>query len=360
MTVQPEVPSAGPPRRPAVARSRVRRTVDVIDERMGIRALEYPVPEHANNLTWSLGGLTAVSFVILVVTGIYIAQFYAPMPETANQSVRDIMTGVWLGSFARGLHFWAAQAMYVLAVMHLLRVFLHASYKRPREGNWIVGSLMFLLSFLAIFTGTVLKWDQEAYEALAHNLDVANLLGGLGVWFTPELAQGVPILFRLYTAHAVIIPGLILVLFVLHALLVKRHRISTHPAIPSPERETPEPFTTHLARVATFGLVLLGVLSLLAVLIPPVVGPTPVAGVEVTRPLWLFWWFFPFEQWFGVASVGIAIAVVFCLIIAVPLIDRSPRRRWQERRLALAVLGSVLLAVAAITVYVWINFPKGH
>ena len=360
MSTEATTPPTGTAVQPAARRSRFGRAVDAVDERMGIRALEYPVPEHANNLAWSLGGLTAVSFVILLVTGIYIAQFYTPMPETANQSVRDIMTNVWLGSFARGLHYWAAQAMFVLALLHLLRVFFHASYKKPREGNWVVGAAMFLLTFVAIFTGTVLKWDQEGYEALAHNLDVAGVLGGLGVWFTPTLDQRVPILLRLYSAHAVIIPGLILVLFVLHALLVKRHKISAHPAIPRPEEESAEPFTAHLKRVGAFGLVLLGTLSVLAVVIPPVIGPTPLEGFEITRPIWMFWWFFPFEQWFGVASVGAAIAIVFGLIFLVPFLDRSPRRRWQERKLALSAAALILLVLAAITIYVWINNAKGH
>ncbi|MFF7643959.1 cytochrome b N-terminal domain-containing protein [Streptomyces canus] len=348
--------AAGAPAR----RGRFHRAVDAVDERMGIKALAYPVPEHANNLSWSLGGLTVVSFVTLLVTGIYLAQFYNPMPEDANQSVRDLVSNVWLGGFARGLHYWAAQAMFVFALLHLLRVFFHASFKKPREGNWIVGSAMFLLTFLAVFTGTVIKWDQEGYEALAHNLDVAKLLGGAGIWFTSDLSSRVPLVLRLYTAHAVIIPGLILLLFVWHALLVKRHKISPHPEIPVPAEETPEPFTAHLKRVAAFGLVLVGLLSVLAVVLPPVLGPTPVEGIEVTRPLWMFWWFFPMEQWFGVASIAFVIAAVFGLIFLVPFLDRGPKRRWQERPWATGSAVVLLLAIAAISVNVWIYNPKGH
>lgn len=118
----PQPPRASQPARPGWWR----RAVDAVDERLGIKALAYPVPEHANNLTWSLGGLTAVAFLTLLVTGVYITQFYTPVPETANQSVRDLAVDVWIGSFVRALHFWAAQAMFVLALLHLLRVFLHA------------------------------------------------------------------------------------------------------------------------------------------------------------------------------------------------------------------------------------------
>lgn len=337
-----------------------KRLVDAVDERMGIKALGYPVPEHANNLAWSLGALTAISFVILLVTGIYIAQWYNPMPEVANQSVRTIMTDVWLGSFARGLHYWAAQSMFVIALLHLVRVFVHASYKRPREGNWVVGVSMLLLTFLAVFTGTVLKWDQEGFEALAHNLDVAGVLGGLGTWFSTDLSPQVPIVLRLYTAHAVIIPGLILVLFVLHALLVKRHKISPHPRIEHDEVEEPSPFTEHLKRAGAFGLVLLGVLSALAVLLPPILGPTPVEGIETTRPMWMFWWFFPFELWFGVASVGLFIALVFGLLYAVPFIDRSEKRRWQDRKLAVGIALVIFAIMLVISIYVWINNANGH
>ena len=54
-------------------RGRWRRAVDAVDERMGLKALAYEVPEHANNLAWSLGALTAISFLTLLVTGVYIA-----------------------------------------------------------------------------------------------------------------------------------------------------------------------------------------------------------------------------------------------------------------------------------------------
>jgi len=156
-----------------------RRALDAIDERLGLKALQYPVPEHANTLAWSLGGLTAASLLLLIVTGLLLTQFYNPVPEVANQSVRDIMTGVWGGTFIRGIHYWAAQAMYVLAGLHLLRVFVDGSYKRPREGNWLVGVALFALTVGALFTGTILKWDQEAFEALGHNLEIGRALGGL-------------------------------------------------------------------------------------------------------------------------------------------------------------------------------------
>src|SRR6266540_888726 len=97
---------------PAAAPGAGRRLVAAVDERLGIDALRYPVPEHANNLTWSLGGLTAATLLILIATGIVLAQFYNPTPEVANASVRDIELNVFLGRLIRGVHYWGAQAMY--------------------------------------------------------------------------------------------------------------------------------------------------------------------------------------------------------------------------------------------------------
>ncbi len=359
--------SSSAPAAPTPGASRVRRAVDVIDDRLGITALEYPVPEHANNLAWSLGGVTAVAFGIMVVTGILLVQFYDPMPETANQSLRDMVTSIWGMGFVRALHFWAAQAMYVTATLHLLRVYFTGSYKKPREGNWLIGVAMFGLVILALFTGTVLKWDQEGFEALGHNLELGSLLGGAGVWFSPEFADRIPILVRLYGAHVVVIPGLIIVLMTLHGLLVKRHKISPHPLLPTdasgnqaPPDEPVEPFTHHLRRIAAFGLVLFGVLGILAVLWPPEVGPAPVMGIEVTKPPWNFWWMFTLENWIGLPGILYGSAALFVLLIILPFVDRNPARHWRQRPVAMTVALVVLLAIATLTILMAFTTAKTH
>ncbi|MCH7229429.1 cytochrome b N-terminal domain-containing protein [Glycomyces sp. L485] len=351
-----DVPAPVPQRR----RGPGRRLIGAVDERLGVDALRYPVPEHANNLGWSLGGLTAFTFVILLVTGVYLAQFYNPTPEAANQSVREISTDVWLGEFTRSLHFWSANAMVLLVILHLLRVVLHGSYKRPREGNFLVGVTMFALVIGGMFTGTVLKWDQEGFEALLHNIEVAYLLGGLGFWLTPEAAANLPILVRLYSAHLMLVPGLIIVLLVLHALLVKRHGISAHPSIPGRSRELDEPFTHHLRRVGAFGLVLLGFLGLLSVLIPPIIGATPVEGIEVTRPPWMFWWLYTLENWFGLRAILWASVGLGVLLVLLPFIDRGPEREWRRRPFVIAAVGLVVLLLIVLSLLVLVTEPEQH
>ncbi|MBI2705526.1 MAG: cytochrome bc complex cytochrome b subunit [Actinobacteria bacterium] len=349
-----------------------RRAWAVIDERLGLSALRYPVPEHANNIAWSLGGVTASVLLVLIATGIVLAQFYNPTPEAANGSVRDIITNVWLGSTLRGVHYWGAQAMYVLAVLHLLRVFVTGSYKRPREANWLIGVGMLALVIGAVFTGTVLKWDQESFEALGHNLEIGEFLGGAGLWFSADLSKSIPLLERLYVAHIVIIPGLILALLAAHMLLIKRHGISPDPSLATATgddaavevavetAEPVEPFTHHLRRVGALGLIVIGVLGVLAVLYPPGIGPSPVEGIEVTKPPWMFWWLYTIENWFGIQAIIWASAALFALLAAVPFIDRNPARSWRKRPVAMTLLGLVLVTMIVFTIITGVSSVASH
>ena len=354
-TDEPVPPGPPPPRK----RRASRRTLDAIDERLGLTSLQYPVPEHANNLAWSLGGLTAVSLAILVITGIVLTQFFDPNPDRANASVRHIVLAVWGGRFDRAMHFWAAQAMYVLAALHLLRVFITGSFKRPREANWLIGVTLFALVIGALFTGTVIKWDQEGFEALAHNLEIGRLLGGAGFWFSDKFSNQLPLLVRLYVAHIAIIPGLIIGLFAVHATLIKRHGIS-----PSPHSDTSaeplEPFTHHLRRLAAFALILVGVLAVLAVLFPPGIGPAPVEGIEVTKPLWTFWWFFTLEGIWGVKAILWGAGALFAILVAVPFVDRGPERALRRRPVAAVLLVVVLVLYIVLTVATALTSSSGH
>jgi ubiquinol-cytochrome c reductase cytochrome b subunit len=248
--------------------------------------------------------------------------------------------------------------MYVLVALHLLRVFLTGSYKRPREANWLIGTAMFALVIDAIFTGTVLKWDQEGFEALGHNLEIARLLGGAGAWFSADFAENLPIIVRLYVAHIAIIPGLILGLLAVHFLLIKRHGISAQPA--TGRTDPTGPFTHHLRRLGGFALVLVGALGLLAVLLPPGIGPTPVEGIEVTRPLWMFWWQFAIENWWGVGAILWGTLVLFALLVAVPFVDRGRERYWRRRPVALAAAVVVLLTMAGLTIVTTLTTAVEH
>jgi ubiquinol-cytochrome c reductase cytochrome b subunit len=334
----------------SLKRTRWARFVDALDERLGLKGLQYPVPEHANKLAYSLGGLSLASFLLLLATGIWLAQFYDPTPEAAHASVRSLITDVTLGGFLRSFHYWTAMAMVVLVGLHLLRVFVSGSFKRPREGNWIIGVVLAGITATFFFTGTVLKWDQEALEALEHNIEVGDLLGRFGFWFSPEFG-GVALLHRLYTLHIAILPAIFFLVVAAHLLLVKRHGMAPSPFRRIPEPEPTERFSRHLARLGGFAMVLVGIVTVLAVLAPPGHGPAPVEGIEVTKPPWPMLWLYPIENWVGVSGILWATLAIFGALLVVPFVDRGPEGHPLRRLRVLIPAAVVVVVVIGLIVY---------
>lgn len=120
-------------------RGRWWRAWDVIDERLGLSGLAYPVPAHANGIGYILGGISFFGFLILAATGVWLAQFYSPSPGAARESIAYIMDTAPLGDIVRGIHFWVANLVMATVLLHMGRVFLTGAYKRPREANWLIG-----------------------------------------------------------------------------------------------------------------------------------------------------------------------------------------------------------------------------
>jgi len=330
-----------------------------IDERLGLQGLQYPVPEHANKLAYSLGGLSLVTFVLMVITGIVLTQYFNPTESAAHQSVRNIITDVTLGKFVRGFHYWGAMAMIVLVGLHLLRVFVSGSYKRPREGNWLLGVVLATITGALFFTGTVLKWDQESLEGLQHNIEIGRLLGRFGFWFSPTFG-GVSLFTRLYVVHIAVLPALLTLVVAAHLLLVKRHGMSPSPFRKGPLPEATERFSRHLVRLAGFGLILVGVLTVLAVLLPPPQGPVPIEGIEVTKPPWPLLWIYPIENWIGVIGILWATLAIVVVLLAVPFIDRGEERAL-GRRLPILIGGGVLVAlIIGLIVFALIQPVASH
>lgn len=337
-----------------------------LDDRLGIGGLRYPVPAHANSLAYTLGGITLVSFALLVLTGIYLAQFYDPTPEAAHRSIAYIIDDAFAGSLVRGLHYWIAAAFIVTLVLHLIRTFATASYKAPRELTWVTGVFLMLLGVGLLFSGTVLKYDQEAIEALEHNNEIADLFGFVGFWFSADFTDNVSILTRLYIAHVSILPVLIGGLLAVHMLLIKRHRISPLPwgtpeEVAAREREEhTEAFTSHLAHIAKWGLVVLGASLLLVGLAPPSLGPEGVEGIEITKPPWYFLWLYPWENWIGLEALYIVPGVLTLALLALPFVDRSPQRDPRRRKLWIALAVLALAGWLFLTIYGDSTVPVTH
>lgn len=340
-----------------------------LDERLGVSALSYPVPPHANSIWFTLGGITFVSFLILIATGIYLAQYFHPHPAEARDSVLYIRNVAPLGDLVRGVHVWTASIVTATAFLHMLRVFATASFKRPREANWLVGVGLLGITVGFVYTGTVLRWDQESWEALQHNTEIANLLGNLGTWFTPEFTRSTPVLERLYFTHVSLLPVFLILFLVAHFFLIKKHGIAPLPAqadtgeAPAgvlPKGRQSGRYTDHLRKMFGYGLVLLAAAGILAVLFPIAIGAPADPTMEVTKPFWMFYWLYSFEDFFNVKGILYAAIAFFGLLSLTPFVDRSPWRSPRRRQVALAIGVVVVLVMVALSVYVWVTPTESH
>jgi len=330
--------------------------IKLILNRLGWERLSYPVPSHANTLSYSLGGFTLVGFGILILSGIFLAQYYNPSPEGANRSVHYINEQVYLGWFIRGLHFWSMQFVVVCVSLHVLRTFVTASFKNPREINWLSGVILLGIIGGFIFTGTTLKWDQEAYEALEHNLWVAKKLGPFGFVLSENFTESVSMLGRLYGMHTSFLPIIFFPLIALHLALQQFHGLSQKPL--DQNKMGFIPFTAHMKHLVFNGLGLFALISTLALFILPPLGNTPVIGIEVTKPPWMFLWIYALEnRW--VPFLIFAPAILFLLLIMVPFFERTDVTIPQKRKLPIAIF---LLGVLFIVFLIILGYftTEGH
>ena len=321
---------------------------NLLKHRLGLDTLEYEIPEHSNSIKYSLGGMTITSFGVLVISGILLAQFFNPTPERANSSVHFLMDQVYLGWFLRGIHFWAGEILTITIILHMIRVFYTASYKNPREVNWLIGVGLLGLMITLMFTGTVLKWDQEGYEALDHFLWVAEKFGVLGVPLTEKFSPGVPLLSRIYMAHISFLPIVTVGLLGLHVFYIKYHKLSAKPGKTDAGRMIP--FTKHMAYLRRAGIGIFTLICLLALTVAPPLGNAPIMGLEVTKPPWQFVWIYALENLWVPSLIVAPILIGLCLI-SVPFIDRSTETDPKKRPIAMMILWSTIVLFVCLTLW---------
>ncbi len=311
------------------------------------------IPKHANGITYLLGGGVVVLGLLQGITGILLQQFYHAHTAApgAYESLQDIIAIPAL-AFVRSLHYWGAQFILAIVFLHLIRVFISGAYKKPREFQWLTGVGLLALAYAWSFTGTILKWDQEGVEALAHNNEVAEALGALG-WPLPQFAH-VPILERLYSLHVTLVPALVLIAIGIHLALIRILGISS-PNIASKKGELTSheemvPFSTHLKRMLIFGGVLALTVGIISFVVQAPLGMRGVEDLEISKPPWYLLWIFPLEDAFGIAIVPYVTALFALSLIAVPFIDRKEETDPRRRRLMMAGLFTLLAIFIALMI----------
>jgi quinol-cytochrome oxidoreductase complex cytochrome b subunit len=134
----------------------------------------------AYNFTWGMGGITFYLFIVLTFTGTLLMFYYHPTKVQAFRDILYLEHDVPFGKLLRNMHRWGAHLMIITVWLHMFRVFLTGSYKKPREFNWGVGVILMLLTLLLSFTGYLLPDDQLGFWAVTVGTNMARATPLLG------------------------------------------------------------------------------------------------------------------------------------------------------------------------------------
>ncbi len=286
------------------------------------RPVSVPLRTIRYSHTFGLGGMAAVLFGLLTVTGVLMLFVYEPVPGAAHEAVRRMMTGMAFGPLVRGIHFWSANLLVAVVALHMLRVALTWGFTGPRQFNWILG-LGLLLSILASnFTGYLLPWDQLSYWAATIVTGMLSYIPAVGgtlqrmVRGGPEV--GGPTLTIFYALHTTLIPVIILGLMALHFWRVRKAGgvvVPRQPGEEIPDRPERVPFLPDLAiRELAVGLVLTAIIMTLAITLPPALGQPANPGMS-PDPAKAPWYFVGLQELLLHLNPVIAVTMVPSLLL---------------------------------------------
>jgi ubiquinol-cytochrome c reductase cytochrome b subunit len=273
---------------------------NALDERFGVagfarRTARKVFPDH-----WSfmMGEIALYSFIVLLLSGTYLALFFKPSQQEvtydgsyvplhglkmseAYASTLHISFDVRGGLVTRQVHHWAALIFVAAIIVHLFRVFFTGAFRKPRELNWIIGTVLLILAILEGFAGYSLPDDLLSGTGLRIAEGVLLAIPVVGTYLTFFIFggqfPGEDFIPRLYTVHILLIPGLFLALITVHLISVWHQK---HTQYPGPGRTENNvvgyPFLpVYIAKAGGFFFIVAGVIGLLSAL-------------AQINPVWLF------------------------------------------------------------------------
>ncbi|MGC9540269.1 cytochrome b [Streptomyces sp. UG1] len=276
------------------------KVADWADGRLGLYALAKAnmrkvFPDH-----WSfmLGEVCLYSFLILILTGVYLTLFFDPstnevvyngtyeplngvLVSRAYESTLDISFDVRGGLLMRQIHHWAALVFVTGMLVHMMRVFFTGAFRKPRELNWVFGWTLLMLGIITGLTGYSLPDDMLSGTGLrfAHGAILSIPIVGTYVAFFLFGGEfpGEDFIARLYPVHILLLPGIMLALVAAHLILVFYHK---HTQYPGPGRDQKSvvgmPFLpVYMAKAGGFFFLVFGVLAFMG-------------GIAGINPVWAF------------------------------------------------------------------------
>ncbi|KRC49842.1 ubiquinol-cytochrome c reductase cytochrome b subunit [Leifsonia sp. Root227] len=205
-------------------------------------------PDH-----WSflLGEVALYSFIVILLSGTFLTFFFqASMAEVvyhgsyvplkgvemsaAMSSTLNISFEIRGGLLMRQIHHWAALLFVAAIGLHMLRIFFTGAFRKPRELNWVIGFVLFILAMAEGFTGYSLPDDLLSGNGLRIIDGLIKGLPVVGTWISFLLFggefPGTAIVGRLYTLHILLLPALVLAFIALHLMFVVIHKHTQYAA----------------------------------------------------------------------------------------------------------------------------------
>ena len=198
-------------RTPHPIRTRLHRSL-VIFNNLALHIHPVKVRERAIRFSYTfyLGMTSFVLGVIIAVTGVLLMLYYQPAIPEAYENMKDLQYVISHGMLMRNMHRWAGHLMVIVVFLHLLRVFYDGAYRPPREFNWVIGVVLFIMTLLEGYTGYLLPYDQLSYWAVtvgANIIEHVPLIGDeLRFLFLGGNEIGEVTLMRFYVLHCIILP----------------------------------------------------------------------------------------------------------------------------------------------------------
>ncbi len=315
---------------------------------------------------YAFGSATLFAMIIQIATGIFLTFHYSPSTATAYESTKYLMEKVPFGHFVLSLHYWGASAMIALMAMHLLQGLLWGAYKKPRELQWIVGVLLFIMTLVLGLTGYLLPWDLNALLASRVAINISGNAPVLGPAVLQFLQDGNGIgtltISRFFGIHVWLVPALLVGLVAMHLAIFRWNGPAGPPIDEAPKlkpgRFWPEQmFMDTVLSFAMFALIV--VLSW--------VSPAPLDDkadpnneLFVPYPAWYFLALYALLDIVGTfppqivqlatlfaTIVGPTLLVVLLLVL--PFVDRNPSRRLSRRPWVLGGTAVVMIAAIALS-----------
>lgn len=324
--------------------------------------------------SFKLGWLSTFFFGLEFLTGLFLMVFYTPSTGQAYANMLNILSNVPMGQLMRDLHRLGAEAMVIVVAAHMLRTYITASYKRPRQFTWATGVFLLIFTLGLSYTGYLLPWDQLAYWAVTIGASMAEAAPPPIVGqFVNILLKGAPDLgqaglLRFYLLHIVAFPVLLLGGLGMHYYKVVLYGHSLPPEKEKTGEDSAKRVSTDMREyfipdILSGDMLMVGLFTLLMIVAvvffyhaPLENNANPLSTPLHTVAPWYFLWIQGMLKLGDKTLMGVIIPTILVVaFVVMPYIDVGPVRRYGKRRFAISLS---MLFMAVIAILSWMGTPR--